>query len=108
MPEVYDDRAVRTPIDRLKARIATLEGATVDELYGLEPVFEPGEASAALGAFVELQCPWCGEVYGTPIDLTDRSRVYIEDCQICCQPIEVTLEVNDAGELLRADAARVD
>lgn len=97
----------------LKHRVLDLDPRTVDEVYGLEPVFEPdaggpGAGSAALGEFVELQCPYCGEVYGTPIDLTDRSRVYIEDCQICCQPIEVTLEVSDAGELLRAETARAD
>lgn len=92
-----------------------IDPRTVDEVYGLEPVFEPdaggpgpGLGASALGEFVELQCPYCGEVYGTPIDLTDCSRVYIEDCQICCQPIEVTLEVSDAGEFLRADTARAD
>jgi hypothetical protein len=85
-----------------------LDPRTIDALYGLEPVYEPGADSAALGEFVELQCPWCGEVYGTMVDLTDRSRIYIEDCQICCAPIEVTLEVSDAGELLRAATARVE
>jgi hypothetical protein len=103
--------AMKSPLDVLKARIADLDARAVDELYGLEPVYEPGapgEGGAALGEFVELQCPWCGEVYGTHVDLTDRSRAYIEDCQVCCQPIEVTLEVSDAGELLQASTARVE
>jgi hypothetical protein len=95
-------------MDALKQRINDLDARAVDELYGLEPVFEPGEGAAALGEFAELQCPYCGEVYGTHVDLTDRSRVYIEDCQVCCQPIEVTLEVSEAGELLRASTARMD
>ncbi len=93
----------------LKHRVLDLDPRTVDEVYGLEPVFEPDAAgAAALGAFIELQCPYCGEVYGTPVDLTDSSRFYIEDCQICCQPIEVTLEVSDAGELIRVETARAD
>jgi len=100
--------AMKTPLDALKARINDLDGQSVDELYGLEPVFEPSEGAAALGEFVELQCPYCGEVYGTPVDLTDRSRVYIEDCQVCCQPIEVTLDVSDAGELRQVSTARLD
>lgn len=108
--------ATKSPLDALKARISDLDARAVDELYGLEPVFEPGtgtgtgdgDGAAALGEFVELQCPYCGENYGTPIDLTDRSRVYIEDCQVCCQPIEVTLEVSDAGELQRVVTARLD
>lgn len=91
------------------ARLALdLDPRSVDTLYGLEPVYEPGAPDAALSEFVELQCPWCGEVYGSAIDLTDHSRVYIEDCQVCCQPIEVTLDVSDAGALLGASTARVD
>jgi hypothetical protein len=100
--------AMKSPMDALKQRINDLDARAVDELYGLEPVFEPGEGAAALGEFAELQCPYCGEVYGTHVDLTDRSRVYIEDCQVCCQPIEVTLEVSEAGELLQASTARMD
>jgi hypothetical protein len=42
------------------------------------------------------------------IDLTDTSRCYIEDCQICCQPIEVQLEVSEQGELLSAQTQRVN
>lgn len=98
-----------TPIERLKARISTLDAREIDELYGLEPVFEPGVADAGagvLGEFVELQCPWCGEVYGIHIDLTDCSRAWIEDCQVCCQPIDVSLEVGDRGELVAVSAAR--
>jgi hypothetical protein len=102
-----------TPLEQLKARIASLDAREIDELYGLEPVFEPGasggEAGAgALGEFVELQCPWCGEVYGTHVDLTDHSRAWIEDCQVCCQPIDVSLEVGDRGELVAVSAARCE
>ena len=72
----------------LLSRVMTLDAATIDELYGLEPVFEPGDHAAAtseLGVFVELQCPWCGEPYGSMLDLTESSRSYIEDCQVCCR-----------------------
>ena len=97
------------PAADLERQVLDLDARAIDTLYGLEPVFEPGSSdAAALGEFVELQCPWCGEVYGSAIDLMDRSRVYIEDCQVCCQPIEVTLEVSDAGALLSASTARLD
>lgn len=98
----------RDPLQGIKARIADLDPRAIDELYGLEPVFEPGESCAALGDFVELQCPACGEVYGTHVDLTDGSRVYIEDCQVCCQPMQISLEVNDAGELIGLATATLD
>ena len=102
------NRRRSTVAETLERQALDLDPRTIDALYGLEPVYEPGADAAALGEFVELQCPWCGEVYGTMVDLTDRSRVYIEDCQVCCAPIEVTLEVNDAGELLQATTARVE
>ncbi|MBM4191605.1 MAG: CPXCG motif-containing cysteine-rich protein [Gammaproteobacteria bacterium] len=78
---------------------------------GLAPVFEPGgveSSTSELGLFVELQCPWCGERYGSMLDLTDASRSYIEDCQVCCRPIEVRLQVSERGELERVSTSRVD
>jgi hypothetical protein len=100
-----------TELSGVLARATALDAAHIDALYGLEPVFEPGEVgvdSAELGVFVELQCPWCGEPYGSMLDLTDASRSYIEDCQICCRPIEVRLEVSERGELESVSTSRVD
>lgn len=99
------------PVHPIVSDVMTLDPAKIDALYGLEPVFEPGAgdaASAELGVFVELQCPWCGEPYGSMLDLTDASRRYIEDCQVCCRPIEVCLEVSERGELERVSTSRVD
>lgn len=88
--------------------VATLDADRIDELYGLEPVFEPETASPALGAFVEIQCPWCGEVSGTTIDLTTADRHYIEDCQVCCNPMELAIDVDDRGELRSVTTRRSD
>lgn len=89
----------RSAVDQLKSSALALDEASIDRLYGLEPVFEPvqSEAYGELGVFVELPCPWCGEIYGSMLDLTDASRCYIEDCQVCCRPIEVTLQVDEDG-----------
>jgi hypothetical protein len=46
--------------------------------------------------------------YGSQVDLADASRVYIEDCKVCCKPIEVTLDVHESGTLLGASTARLD
>ena len=101
------------PLEQLKAQISTLDPREIDELYGLEPVFEPGAAGAggdsgagSLGEFVELQCPWCCEVYGTHVDLTDHSRAWIEDCQVCCAPIDLAGDVDDDGTLMGVTAER--
>jgi hypothetical protein len=49
---------------------------------------------------VVIHCPYCGETYETVVDLSAGSQHYIEDCAVCCRPIEVTLRVSESGELL--------
>ena len=49
---------------------------------------------------VTIHCPYCGEGYETVVDLSAGSQKYVEDCAVCCRPIEVTLRVSDEGELL--------
>jgi hypothetical protein len=88
-----------------------LNDETIDELYGLEPVYRPDAAASDRvepTAFVEVQCPYCSERYETQVDLTAGSFVYVEDCQICCQPIELYVEVNSAGRLLDVNPKRMD
>lgn len=42
---------------------------------------------------VDVQCPYCGEPITLLIDdSVDRQR-YVEDCQVCCRPIEVTVAI---------------
>ena len=49
---------------------------------------------------VVLHCPYCGEAFETTVDLSAGSQSYIEDCAVCCQPINVRIRVSDDGELL--------
>ncbi len=95
-------------VSKLKQRIGSIDSATVDEMYGLEPVFEPGTGNAALESYVEFLCPYCCENVGTSIDLTAGSRSCIEDCQVCCQPYELTIEVDAHGQLGSLGAQRTD
>ena len=85
----------------------------VDELYGLEPVIEPGDGEAARADTggvqpQAVQCPFCGEVFDTMVDLSAGSTSYIEDCQICCQPIEFRLEAAEDGTLAGLQLGRGD
>jgi uncharacterized Zn finger protein len=54
---------------------------------------------------IAIQCPYCGESYETVVDLSAGSQHYIEDCAVCCRPIEVTLRVGDDGELIEVGTA---
>lgn len=49
---------------------------------------------------IVIQCPYCGESFETVIDLSAGSQNYVEDCAVCCKPIEIALRVGDDGELI--------
>ena len=37
-----------------------------------------------------LQCPHCWEEISMILDTSIRQQTYIEDCEVCCNPIEIT------------------
>jgi hypothetical protein len=95
------------------SRTLTTSANAIDAAYGLEPVFEPGTATGAasespLADFVTVGCPYCGERFGMAVDLTAGSHVQIEDCQICCQPIEFRIRVGRTGNLKKLSTNRLD
>ena len=80
---------------------------TIDALYGLEPVFEPGgPAGQSPIDFARVQCPYCGESFDTAVDLSAGAFSYVEDCQVCCQPIELAGEADEVGALVGITASR--
>jgi hypothetical protein len=93
------------------ASAAQLDQKAIDARYGLEPVFEP-QQSAGTGdgaaQFATVQCPYCGEAFDTLVDLSAGSTSYVEDCQVCCQPIELAIEVAMNGNLTSVGARRCD
>ena len=83
----------------------------IDATYGLEPVFDPASGDrpgAGGGEFHLVECPYCGESFETLLDLSAGSASYIEDCQVCCQPIEFKVEVDHAGALVALTLERSD
>ncbi|HVW69470.1 MAG TPA: CPXCG motif-containing cysteine-rich protein [Steroidobacteraceae bacterium] len=96
-------------LEPLRRRIASLDSNSIDQLYGLEPVYEPGTATVGLlDEFVAVRCPYCGERLETRVDLTADEPSYIEDCQVCCRPIEFGIERDEAGALLGVSVRRLD
>ena len=82
----------------------------IDATYGLEPVFDPAATlgGAELGEFVVVECPYCAESFETAIDLTAGSQTTIEDCHVCCQPIELEIHVGDDGAIESFVVRRLD
>ena len=48
---------------------------------------------------IHVQCPYCGEAFTVAADRTTEGEPYVEDCQVCCRPIEFHLRVGDDGEV---------
>jgi transcription elongation factor Elf1 len=42
-----------------------------------------------------FHCPYCGEEISMVLDLSVRRQTYVEDCEVCCNPIEITYIVED-------------
>ena len=43
-------------------------------------------------------CPFCNETISIVVDYSAGSQAYIEDCQVCCQPMEVVVGVDADGQ----------
>jgi hypothetical protein len=38
-----------------------------------------------------FQCPWCGEINHVELDPGDAGQWLVQDCTVCCSPIEIRL-----------------
>ena len=47
----------------------------------------------------KIQCPYCGETIDIVIDCSVEQQSYIEDCQVCCRPINIDVSVDQSGQL---------
>jgi transcription elongation factor Elf1 len=52
---------------------------------------------------ISFSCPYCGQDISVIVDLSVRRQTYIEDCEVCCKPIEISYSVQD-DELDHFDA----
>lgn len=49
-------------------------------------------------------CPYCGEEISMVLDLSVRRQNYVEDCEVCCNPIEISYSTE--GEALSYFSAK--
>ena len=55
-----------------------------------------------------IECPYCGEIYESMIDISAGNQEFVEDCYVCCRPIEIHLEVDSGGNIFSMLAKRDD
>lgn len=53
-----------------------------------------------------LQCPHCDEPISLLLDLSAGAQSYVEDCQVCCQPIHVSLWIDEGEDRYHLDVRR--
>lgn len=46
-----------------------------------------------------VNCPYCGERITVLIDPQEAGQQYIEDCQVCCQPIVFRVQGDPSGHM---------
>ncbi|SEA50864.1 MAG: CPXCG motif-containing cysteine-rich protein [Candidatus Thiothrix putei] len=51
----------------------------------------------------DITCPYCHSASPIEIDIIAGSQDYIEDCQVCCNPIQLSIEIDADGEVTRID-----
>mgnify|MGYP000514804974 FL=1 len=44
-----------------------------------------------------FDCPACGAPVSVVLDLSVPDQSYVEDCVVCCQPLEITACADDGG-----------
>lgn len=42
-----------------------------------------------------FQCPYCWESISMLIDTSVSTQTYIEDCEVCCRPINIIVQCHD-------------
>jgi hypothetical protein len=73
-----------------------------DSTYGSDPEepdapLDPAD-SDTYDTEAEVNCPYCGEVVTIGLDPgSGPVQVYVEDCQVCCQPWRVQVRYDQHG-----------
>ena len=64
------------------------------------------EAASSIDDVYDVECPYCGALNEVTIDASGgASQSYVEDCQVCCRPWQVNVEIDPDGRVVvRLDA----
>jgi transcription elongation factor Elf1 len=54
-----------------------------------------------------FQCPYCWEEISMLLDSSVQNQNYIEDCETCCNPIQIDSNF-DHGELMNFNAINIE
>jgi len=46
-----------------------------------------------------VQCPYCWESFTLLIDGSVDQQEYVEDCEVCCRPIDFVVEIDELDRI---------
>ena len=55
-----------------------------------------------------FNCPYCWQTISMILDLSVEEQTYVEDCEVCCKPIEISYKIKDDTEINTFEAERMD
>ena len=55
---------------------------------------------------VQIDCPYCGKSIDIVVDASLEQQSYVEDCSVCCRPMELSVVVS--GDEVSVNATRDD
>lgn len=50
----------------------------------------------------EVQCPYCGELIEIEVEPSSDEQDYIQDCSVCCRPIQFHVMPDEEGPSVTA------
>lgn len=45
--------------------------------------------------WAQIQCPYCGENFEVHLDSVEDGQTMYQDCQVCCKPISMHVQVDE-------------
>lgn len=46
----------------------------------------------------DITCPYCWETINITLDASVPEQEYVEDCQVCCNPIDLKITIDERGQ----------
>ena len=54
-----------------------------------------------------FKCPYCWEDISMLLDYSVSSQSYIEDCEVCCNPLQITVSISE-GQIEEFSAESIE
>ena len=57
---------------------------------------------------IDIGCPYCGETIEVLVDCSVQKQSYVEDCEVCCRPIDIDVVLDEEGTPMVATSREDD